>query len=260
MPIDVLVLDEEARNREWDLDDAIWQPKIRPQGKHVFNEPPKVHLPIGKAIFNGVVVNNVVAKPPQNPKPRIFWGGSDLDPSFYGKERSERCGQSSIKNDQKLLEDMADCIKAGIPVIGICRSSQALNVLNGGILVQHIDNHTRKHKVTLYTKDKEMVHTCIDVSSTHHQMMVAHKNGIILAKHNEPTTGVHWDNVNELYQYKYVTEVVYYPKTKSLCVQPHPEWMPQDHFFIQWLNQFIYDEWGSEPINFQNEERNVLGA
>jgi hypothetical protein len=91
-------------------------------------------------------------------------------------------------------------------------------------------------------------------------MMVAHKDGIILAKHNEPTTGVHWDNVNEPYEYKYVTEVVYYPKTKSLCIQPHPEWMPQGHFFIQWLNNFIYDEWGEEPINFQNEERIVLGA
>jgi gamma-glutamyl-gamma-aminobutyrate hydrolase PuuD len=263
MPIDIRGLKALERDREWDLGEEMWQPKIRG-----LNEPHKVRLPIGKAIFNGELVENDpnkplkinlgLAKPPQNPKPKIFWGGSDLDPSFYGKERSIRCGQSFIKEDQNLLEDMADCIKAGMPVIGICRSSQVLNVLNGGILVQHIDNHTRKHEVSLYNKDKHIVYTCGDVSSTHHQMMVAHKDGIILAKHNEPTTGVHWDNVNEPYEYKYVTEVVYYPKTKSLCIQPHPEWMPQDHFFIQWLNQFIFDEWGSDPINFQNEEHNRL--
>jgi GMP synthase-like glutamine amidotransferase len=249
MPIDMRVLNEDARRHEWDVKMGFFMDEAL--GLIANQNPPEEHV---------FMDENVVAKPPQNPKPRIFWGGSDLDPSFYGKERSERCGQSFIKEDQKLLEDMADCIKAGMPVIGICRSSQVLNVLNGGILVQHIDNHTRKHKVTLYTKDKQLVHTCEDVSSTHHQMMVAHKDGIILAKHNEPTTGVHWNNVNEPYEYKYVTEVVYYPKTKSLCVQPHPEWMPQDHFFIQWLNQFIFDEWGSDPIDFQNEQLNILGA
>ena len=196
----------------------------------------------------------------QHPQPKIFWGGPDLDPSFYGKERSKKCGQSFVRDDQQLLDEMQTCIDAGTPIIGICRSAQALNVLNGGILVQHIDNHTRKHNLTLYNKHKEITHPCESVSSTHHQMMVAHKDGIILAKDNEPTTGVHWDNVNEPYDYKYVTEVVYYPKTKSLCIQPHPEWMPQDHYFIQWLNNLMFEEWGSKPINFQNEERKSLGA
>jgi gamma-glutamyl-gamma-aminobutyrate hydrolase PuuD len=197
---------------------------------------------------------------PNLPKPKIFWGGADLDPSFYGKERSKRCGTSFIDHDKKLLDDMRTYMAADIPIIGICRSAQALNVLNGGILVQHIDNHTKKHDLTLYNKENKETGNCKTVSSTHHQMMVAHKDGIILAKANEPTTGVHWDNVNEPYEYKYVTEVVYYPKTKSLCIQPHPEWMPQDHYFIHWLNNFMFEEWGIKPIDFHHEERKSLGV
>jgi GMP synthase-like glutamine amidotransferase len=237
MPIDM-------PEQEWAIDmGVLMNDALRlaanqhPPRKLVFNRPPKVNIP-----------NDNGDKPPQNPKPRIFWGGADLDPSFYGKERSVRCGQSFINEDQELLNNMSNCIAAGIPVIGICRSAQALNVLNGGILVQHIDNHTRKHNLALYNKHKELTHTCESVRSTHHQMMVAHKDGIILAKANEP------------YEYKYVTEVVYYPKTKSLCIQPHPEWMEQNHPFVQWLNNLMFEEWGSAPINFQNEERNILGA
>lgn len=209
------------------------------------------------ANWNNLPFRNIKPQPPQ---PKIFWGGADLDPSFYGKERSKRCGQSFINEDKKLLDDMQACIDAGIPVIGICRSAQALNVLNGGILVQHIDNHTKKHDVVLYNKDSNIHGKVEKVSSTHHQMMVAHKDGIILAKAEEPTTGVHWDNVNEPYEYKYVTEVVYYPKTKSLCIQPHPEWMPQNHYFIHWLNTFMQEEWGIKPIDFHHAEINALGA
>lgn len=185
------------------------------------------------------------------PKYEIFWGGADVDPSFYNRERSNRCGKSNIKRDAEERALMEKHIKQGIPIIGICRGAQLLNVVNGGILVQHIDGHAmaREHLATEVATGKAMW-----VSSTHHQMMIAHQDGEILFKDYSGTMGVHWDDVNEPYRYSYVTEVVYYPKTKSLCIQPHPEWMDQKSEFVSWINSFIKAEWDLPPINFKAEE------
>lgn len=183
---------------------------------------------------------------------KIFWGGADLDPSFYGAERSMLCGDSNTKKDQEEINLMQKYIEQGIPIIGICRGAQILNVVNGGILVQHINDHTMTHKIDLYSKEGKHVLNAT-VTSTHHQMMVPTKEAIILGKSNEKVTGVHWEEVNKEHTYKYVPEVVYYPKTKSLCIQPHPEWMSQDSIFVNWINDFIKQEFNLEKINFAVE-------
>ena len=187
------------------------------------------------------------------PKYEIFFGGADVDPSFYNRERSQLCGRSDIEKDKRDRALMKERIKQGIPIIGICRGAQLLNVVHGGILVQHINGHAKEHWCTeVETGD------IFSVSSTHHQMMIAHQDGQILFKDYEGANGVHWDNVNEGFFYKYVTEVVYYPATKSLCIQPHPEWMSQDSDFVRWINKFIKKEWNLDPINFAAEEAAFL--
>lgn len=185
------------------------------------------------------------------PKYQIFWGGADVDPSLYNRKRSYACGNSNIDKDIREKNAMEELIAKGVPIIGICRGAQLLNVVNGGILVQHIEGHAlgKEHFCTEVETGKVM-----SVSSTHHQMMVAHEDGKILFKDFNSQRGRHWDFVNEDYDYNYVTEVVYYPNTKSLCLQPHPEWMNQESEFVKWINNFIKQEWNLDPINFAAEE------
>lgn len=194
-------------------------------------------------------------KPDDVPKYKIFWGGADVDPSLYNRPRSDSCGRSNL--DKDLLEKayMQDLIQACVPIIGICRGAQLLNVVNGGILVQHIEGHAiaKEHLCAEINTGNVM-----SVSSTHHQMMVAHKDGQVLFVDYHPRNGVHWDDTNEPYNYNHVVEVVYYPKTKSLCIQPHPEWMKQDSPFVNWINAFIKQEWDLDPINFVDEENKML--
>lgn len=199
-----------------------------------------------------MIMDDLEAPAPQFNKPAIFWGGSDVDPSLYNRPKSIMCGGTNRNGDEEEAARMQDCINSGKPIIGICRGAQLLNVVNGGILVQHIDNHAiRGEHPCLIQWDGEEIE--VKVSSTHHQMMVAHKDGIILGKAG-PTTGYHWDDVDTSYEFKYVTEVVYYPKTKSLCIQPHPEWMDQGSPFIEWINDFIAAEFNMGPLNFKEEE------
>lgn len=197
-------------------------------------------------------VGHAVAPAPLFEKPAIFWGGSDVDPSLYNRPKSQMCGGTNALADQDEANRMQECIDKGQPIIGICRGSQLLNVVNGGILVQHIDGHAIRGEHEVFIEYGGESFVC-GVSSTHHQMMVAHQSGIIIGR-GPATTGYHWDDVNVPYHYSYVTEVVYYPKTKSLCIQPHPEWMKQDSDFVQWINRFIAAEFGMAPLNFADEE------
>jgi gamma-glutamyl-gamma-aminobutyrate hydrolase PuuD len=193
-------------------------------------------------------------EPPRVLKPiyKIFWGGSDVDPSLYDRPRSKKCSRSNLEGDLVEKEQMERYIAQGIPIIGICRGAQLLNVVNGGILVQHIEGHAlnTQHPCTEVATGKQML-----VSSTHHQMMIAHRTGQVLFVDYDEQHGVHWDNTDEPYHYNHVVEVVYYPETRCLCIQPHPEWMKQDSPFVKWINNFIKQEWDLDPIDFKEEER-----
>lgn len=68
----------------------------------------------------------------------IFAGGVDVDPSHYGQETRPTCGAIDHKRDNLEL-NMFPLIRArGIPILGICRGCQVINVAFGGTLIQDI--------------------------------------------------------------------------------------------------------------------------
>jgi putative glutamine amidotransferase len=69
-------------------------------------------------------------------------GGPDLDPLTYGDAmRHERLGPTDPGVDavEQALIRTAD--RRGLPLLGICRGAQAINVARGGTLRQHVDEH-----------------------------------------------------------------------------------------------------------------------
>ena len=71
----------------------------------------------------------------------IFSGGSDVDPSRYGAEREEACGESVEIRDAMELMLMELAMARDLPVLGTCRGLQLINVALGGTLTQHINGH-----------------------------------------------------------------------------------------------------------------------
>ncbi len=65
-------------------------------------------------------------------------GGPDLDPSAYGAAPSPDLGPLEPHLDQFELEVARVADAAGLPILGICRGAQALNVARGGSLHQHL--------------------------------------------------------------------------------------------------------------------------
>jgi gamma-glutamyl-gamma-aminobutyrate hydrolase PuuD len=68
----------------------------------------------------------------------IFTGGSDLDPALYGEEsHPETFGVHRLRDDAELALLRA-ALDRDLPVLGICRGIQVLNVALGGDLHQHV--------------------------------------------------------------------------------------------------------------------------
>jgi putative glutamine amidotransferase len=76
-------------------------------------------------------------------------GGPDLDPIVYGAiERHPELGQTNAAHDAFELAVARAADAAGLPMLGICRGAQALNVARGGTLHQHVEGHRQTELAT----------------------------------------------------------------------------------------------------------------
>jgi putative glutamine amidotransferase len=71
----------------------------------------------------------------------VIAGGPDVEPVRYGADRDPRTGPPATARDAWELALIEAALTAGIPLLGICRGMQLLNVAVGGTLVQHMDGH-----------------------------------------------------------------------------------------------------------------------
>lgn len=68
----------------------------------------------------------------------ILTGGIDVDPALYGQERHELTDPARPDRDAWELALLAEARRRGVPVLGICRGLQLINVAFGGTLHQHL--------------------------------------------------------------------------------------------------------------------------
>lgn len=78
----------------------------------------------------------------------LFQGGNDLSPSLYGEENTFSTGLQPYR-DYVEYAFMKLCIDHKMPVFGICRGMQLLNVVQGGTLYQDLEaSSLNKHMDT----------------------------------------------------------------------------------------------------------------
>jgi len=68
----------------------------------------------------------------------IFPGGDDVDPARYGERPLPKLGRISPRLDILELHFARRALDIGLPILGICRGCQVVNVAAGGALVQDI--------------------------------------------------------------------------------------------------------------------------
>ncbi|KRM92032.1 gamma-glutamyl-gamma-aminobutyrate hydrolase family protein [Liquorilactobacillus cacaonum] len=78
----------------------------------------------------------------------ILSGGQDVNPFSYGEEIQQKCGAIFPARDEFEFALLREAEKRRIPVLGICRGLQIMNVYRGGKLYQDIsyrDMPTLRH-------------------------------------------------------------------------------------------------------------------
>jgi putative glutamine amidotransferase len=68
----------------------------------------------------------------------LIGGGRDIEPSLYGQEAGEHLAPTEPLRDAFELELVERTLDRGLPLLGICRGIQILNVALGGTLVQDV--------------------------------------------------------------------------------------------------------------------------
>jgi len=165
-----------------------------------------------------------------------FTGGEDVDPSYY-KETKHPKTYSNPRRDAAEAAIFHEW-KAKIAMAGICRGGQFLNVMNGGSMWQDVNNHAIGGTHEAFDRVSELP---VQVTSTHHQMMIPASHGKVLLTAELATRRETADTIVEGLDTD--TEAVLYLDTNCLCFQPHPEYVNINHecqvLYFKYLDRFL---------------------
>ncbi len=157
-----------------------------------------------------------------------FCGGADVSPDYYGMGKHHTTMNDPLRDDVEATQFIIG-LEEEIPMAGICRGGQFLNVMCGGQMWQHVDGHAigRGHNIQDLIDEDVFFAT-----STHHQMMIPAANASVLAVAYEASRYETVDKDGKAHNLTYAKkeynkdgdpEVVFYPIQRALCFQPHPE-------------------------------------
>jgi putative glutamine amidotransferase len=128
----------------------------------------------------------------------LLSGGSDLDPHYYGEEPMPELGVTLPERDAFEMALVGLALRRGIPVFGICRGMQVLNVALGGTLYQDLPSQwerdllkhrqdTPKWQPTHEVRVRDgsyiaevMGRESVKVNSYHHQGVRALAEGLVV--------------------------------------------------------------------------------
>lgn len=126
----------------------------------------------------------------------ILTGGEDVDPAWYGSQPSPLLSPPSRERDLFELAVFAVARQRALPILGICRGIQLINVAMGGSLFQDLPTErpgrvehrpdgardTRSHRVRLQLGSRAaeaLGGTAVTVNSSHHQAVKELARGLI---------------------------------------------------------------------------------
>jgi putative glutamine amidotransferase len=109
----------------------------------------------------------------------LLSGGGDVHPRYFGQTVAGADPDSiNLKRDELEVHLARQALSADLPLFGVCRGCQVLNVAAGGGMVQHLDGHRsskespRLHDVTICAESRLyrlILSPNLAVNTYHHQ-------------------------------------------------------------------------------------------
>lgn len=156
----------------------------------------------------------------------LLTGGEDVSPELYGERPIPECGESDRQRDEMEIAFARWALDADMPLLGICRGMQVLNVARGGALYQDLGaqqpdtqqhaqvRHPRSHLAhdiriladsRLFTILDAAGHT---VNSLHHQAVKRAGDGVRIVAWSPDDVA----EAMELPAYSFALAVQYHPE------------------------------------------------
>ncbi|WP_422748238.1 gamma-glutamyl-gamma-aminobutyrate hydrolase family protein [Mycobacterium sp. WMMD1722] len=156
----------------------------------------------------------------------ILTGGKDVDPARYGQQPHPRTEEPDRVRDAWEFALLTEALRRGLPVLGICRGTQVLNVALGGTLHQHLpevlghDHHQRGNAVFATSAVRtrsgsrlaDLIGSSSDAQCYHHQAIDRVGDGLVVTARDD-------EGVIEAVELDRAT----HPEHWVLGVQWHPE-------------------------------------
>lgn len=149
----------------------------------------------------------------------VLAGGPDIDPARYGASPHARTGPPHAERDAWELALTRAALDRDLPVLGVCRGLQMLNVVLGGTLRQHLPDGSHQRvparfvrrtlRVRPQTRLAEVLGPAAEVCCYHHQAVDRLGAGLL------PTAWADDDTVEaaESPAHRYVLGVQWHPET-----------------------------------------------
>ena len=127
----------------------------------------------------------------------LFTGGEDVNPEMMGEQALPQCGYADDERDRAEQMYFKYAHQKHIPIFGICRGHQAVNVFMGGSLYQDITTQCQRPNAIQHKSPRgvsDIMHTVkvkkgsllekvvgcdfMEVTSTHHQAIKSTAPGL----------------------------------------------------------------------------------
>jgi putative glutamine amidotransferase len=155
----------------------------------------------------------------------VLMGGTDVNPARYGEERDPETDEPDNARDELECTLIEEALGRDLPILGICRGLQILNVQHGGSLIQHMDGHQVRtpHDPGLPVHSVEIrpdTHLALiagsklrwEVNSRHHQA-IARVGERLMVSARDPRDGI--VEAIELPDKRFVVAVQWHPENQS---------------------------------------------
>jgi len=164
----------------------------------------------------------------------VLSGGADVDPLRYGGRVAPRLSAIEPERDTFELALVAAALARAVPVLGICRGAQLLNVARGGDLVPDLPSdggeahpstawpcEVRRHRVELVPGSvlASLYGTEVWVNSLHHQAVATPGEGVTVVGRADDG----------------VVEAIELDGVEVLAVQWHPELLVEPEPVFDWI-------------------------
>ena len=184
----------------------------------------------------------------------VFTGGPDIDPARYGKEEERKyCGEVDIPRDEMEFALFDHAVSLNMPVLGICRGMQLINVALGGSLYTDISTFIKTDIEHRRVEDRDSVHGLVITPGSMLMKITDHLEGTVNSAHHQAVDRLSGDLAKSATSPDGIIEAIEWSTPQSrpflFAVEWHPERMEHSSVFsLALARHFLFEAAAYETL------------